>query len=144
MYVKSDVIKDTDVFYSSKTMKVSEAFSMVIRRMIEEDLPNSRFFDKGKDPYSWLASTLKKSEKTIRNWTFDWNTASGTMPTINDFLTLLYLTKSKRPVELLENITSDATPEEQEKNHGDTIIKVSRHIRDLADTLEKMYSKKTG
>ena len=109
-----------------------------MKQMIEEDLLHVSDFPAEESPYRWLESKIRKSEKTIRRWTYDWETTSGAQPTFSDFLTLVHFTKSSRLSELLEDMLSGATPEEQKHNHSNVIKKMAYHVRELADKLDEL------
>lgn len=130
-----DFIEKSSLFYSGKIRTMTEAGAMVVRRMIEEDLPNTKWFPKAVDPYEWLADIMKKSEKTIRGWTCDWSSSSGAKPTIVDFLNLIYITKSQRSIELIKGLLEDASPEELAKNHGNILKKIANDMIELGEKI---------
>ena len=128
----------TLVFFESESRPLTEAGALVIRRIIEEDIVNIPDFPPGGDPYKWLSERLKKSERALRGWGYDWNGPSGFKPNLIDFLTLIYMSKSRRGIEFLEELIQDATPEQREKSHGNVLKKVAQHIKELADTIDNL------
>ncbi len=126
------------VLFEGKEMTISEAGGLLVKRMIEEDLPNTNSFQVNMDPYKWLSDSIDKKERTIRSWTYDWDSASGATPTFMDLINLIKLTKSTRLVEIIESIVSDATIEEQEKNHGKMLKHAAIIVRDLAVQLDNL------
>jgi len=129
------------VFYEGEIRTFSEACEIVIQRMIELDLRNAPEFTPESDPYKWLASNMKKNIRVLRGWAYDWNSSSGMRPTLNDFLKIIYITKSRRAIELLEEIISNATPEQKARNHGDLLKQVAAGMRELADHIESIAEK---
>ncbi|MFC1728904.1 hypothetical protein ACFL6I_01090 [candidate division KSB1 bacterium] len=136
-------MKDKKVHFDGQIRSISEAGALMIRYMIEEDLLNYPDFPQHMDPYRWLSARLNKNERTVRGWALDWSSPSGTKPTVIDLLMITHVTKSQRPLELFRDLTSDATPEQQEKNHGDLLRAMANHVRDLADTLDMLSHKRT-
>ncbi len=126
------------IFYEGKTRTVTEAGALLIRHMIELDLNNAPEYNKSSDPYKWLADKMNKSDRAVRYWAIDWDSPGGAKPTIIDFINLMNITKSRRPLEFLGNLVSESTPEQQMNNHGNTMLKASGYIRELADTLEML------
>lgn len=134
--------KNPDVFYDSKIRELSNAASLIVRQMIEKDIQGYNNFSNSEETYKYLSGIFNKSVRTLRAWGTDWESSSGTQPTIMDFLRLVHITKSKRPIELLEQLISDASPEQAARNHNDLIKHLVERIRNFADTIEELSDKK--
>ena len=117
-----------------------QSFNILTYSKNNFDLGSLKFkpFPAKENPYRWLESKIYKSESTIRRWTYDWESPSGAQPTFTEILTLVHITKSSRLSELLEDMLSGATPEEQKHNHSNVIRKMAQHVRELADKLEEL------
>ncbi|MCP4727419.1 MAG: hypothetical protein GY863_20445 [bacterium] len=127
-----------NVVFEGKRMTISEAGGLLVRRMIEEDLPNIKGFLTNADPYKWLSEAMDKTERTIRGWTYDWESSSGAAPSFSDLILLIKVTKSTRLVEIINSLVSEATIEEQEKNHGIMLKHAANIVRDLAGELDNL------
>lgn len=134
-------IKNPKVLIEGELKSYGEAGALLIKRMIEEDLPESSFFHKGVDPYKWLASIFGKTERGIRSWTYDWSGVSGSRPNVEDFFYLVSIAGSDRAVALLKKIGSGITPEDQLRQYGNLIKTVADRIRKLADNLDTLSEK---
>ena len=133
---QGESLYDMEIFYDGKARPIPEAGGLLFRHMIEQDLLNSPHFQTGEDSYRYIASCLNKHERSIRNWVCNWDAPGGARPTLIDFLLLVHITKSKRPIKLLKDLISDATPEQLKKNHDTTMLNIAEHIRGIADTIE--------
>jgi len=129
------------VLIEGELKSYSDAGALLIKRMIEEDLPESSFFQQGADPYKWLASLFGKTERAIRSWTYDWSGPSGSRPNVEDFFYLVSISGSYRAVALLNNIGSGITPKEQAKYYGNLIKTIATHIQELVDDLNELAEK---
>ncbi len=134
-------IKNPKVLFEGEVKSFSEAGALLIKRMIEEDLPKSSYCPDGVDPYKWLTSIMDKTERTIRGWAYDWDSPSGKKPTIHDFFCLISIIGSGRAYTLLKNLGSGLTPEEQSKQYGNMIKTVADHIRKLVEDLDELAQK---
>ena len=106
-------LRNGKVLVEGEIKSYSEAGALLIKRMIEEDLPKSVYFPENEDPYKWLAGLTDKNERTLRGWAYDWNSPSGKKLTIQDFFRLVSVIGPGRSIELLENLGRQLTPEEQ-------------------------------
>jgi len=129
-------MKNFTVFYQNQMMTLSEAGALAMREMIEKDLPRTKHLPNGWDPYKWLAQHLRKSDTVIRRWTYDWESSSGAMPTIDSFFEIARLTNSKRILHFTENIIGN--PIEQADLFGNRITGMASIFRGFADQLEIM------
>ena len=134
-------LKNPRVIFEGELKSYGEAGALLIKRMIEEDLPESSLFQKGADPYRWLSSVFGKTDRTIRAWTYNWSGPSGAKPTIFDFFYLVSIAGSGRAIDLLSNMGSSITPEEQLKRYGNLINTIAVHIQELVDDLKGLAKK---
>lgn len=131
-------IRNQRAFYNGDVRKISEIGGILVKRMIELDLRNTKAFPPFAEPYEWIARKLDKHERTVRRWTCDWEGRGGSKPTFSDFMNIMYITKSRRPIEFFESLIADATPQELAKNHGNTMKKVIHNLKELTEKLESL------
>ncbi len=132
----------TELFYEGKIRDLNEAGALLMRSLIEEDLISKPDFQEGVDPYSFLVDIFKKNERSIKAWTYDWESDSGTRPTIMDFLLLIKLTRSTRILEFMKLLITSDSPDEMAVQHSDLLQTMADHMRDLADKLEGLSKNK--
>ena len=127
-----------NILFEGKKMTITEAGGLLVRRMIEEDLPNTKEFQPHEDPYKRICEAMERSERTIRGWCYDWDSSSGSTPSFHDIMLLVNISKSTRILEIFESAVSEATIEEQEKNHGIMLKHAANIVRDLAGELDNL------
>lgn len=132
------------VFYESNMRTLSEAGALFIKKIIEDDLPNSDPELSGVDPYKSLAEELGKSYRRVLYWTHDWETEAGAKPTLMDFLNILKLVKSKRIYEFINAIVSDIPPEKQAEIHKEILITISDEMEKFSIRVKELAQKKYG
>jgi len=132
--------KDTNskLFYEGEIMSYQKAGSVLIRKMIEEDLPKHKKLDKNENPYDWIANSVGKKRSTVRSWAYDWSTSSGASPTINDLFHLIHTIGTDRIYNFLQILKPGHQPEEESVKYGNMIRMVANHMRGLAEDLDTM------
>jgi len=133
--------ENSEVLIEGDLKSYSEAGPLLVKRIIEEDLPESPYFQKGADPYKWLGALFGKTERGIRAWTYDWSGQSGSRPNVEDFFYLVSIAGSNRAVAFLNSIGSGITPKEQVKHYGNLIKTIADHIQELVDDLNGLAEK---
>ena len=131
-------LQNPQVLFEGELKSYSEAGGLLVRQMIEDEVPNSPRFTQGMDPYKWLAPYLDKSERTLRAWTYDWESPSGKKPTIHDFFLLITVIGSSAVIPFFKVLGSQINPEQQLEEHNDLVRTVADHIQKLADDLYKL------
>ncbi len=129
------------IFYEGKLRSLSEAGSLLVKNMIEDDLPKTPDYPTGQDPYKWLAQYYNKTVRGVTNWSYDWEGASGAKPTILDFFQLARITKSKRVINFIYNLVSDETPYAQADKYKELLKTIAKEMKDFANTVESLAGK---
>ncbi len=141
--MSEDSKKDfSQLFYEGEIRDLNEAGAIFLKRLIEEDLPANSEFPDGMDPYKWLADVLGKHERSVKAWTYDWGEESGTKPTIIDFLRIIKITRSQRTMEFIKCLIYEGSPEEHADDHNELVMNIAEVMRDLADRIEQISTKK--
>lgn len=133
--------KSSKVFYEGEIMTYTLAGSVLIKKMIEEDLINHSGFCKEIDPYEWVGEKIGKKAKTIRSWTYDWSSSSGASPTVVDFFSLINILGKSKVISFLECLNSNNSPESQAEEYGNLIKTIAERLRKLADDLDTLSEK---
>ena len=107
---RKDDNSENEIFYEGKLRSISEAGALLVKSIIEEDLPQLPFFQPNEDPYKCVSAHFGKTVRAVTNWSYNWEGASGAKPTITDFFRLLRITRSKRAVNFICNLVSEETP----------------------------------
>jgi len=135
-------LQNPQVLFEGELKSHTEAGSLLVRQMIEVDLPKLPKFTEGMDPYKWLAPYFDKSERTIRAWTYDWEGPSGKKPTLQDFFLLIMLVGSNSIIPFFKVLGSHISPEQQLDEHNGLIKTIADHIQNLANDLYALSEKK--
>lgn len=134
--------ENTCIFYEGKIRNLNEAFPLLLRRYIEEDFPLHPDFPEGADPYRELSIRLGKQERSIKAWTYDWNTETGRRPTLNDLCHIISIVRSTRILEIFNQLLMEGTPKEHLHTHLSLVQNISDSLRDLANKLDTISEKK--
>jgi len=130
--------KTIRIFFNGRVRSLGGAGANVVEMMITEDIPKLPEYDKAYTPLQWAADRLGKSPQTILKWTYDWAGSSGKAPMLKDFLALMYLSKSKKPAELLFCLINEDRPEEQCSQYGRIFKEIGEFLESLAGQLNKL------
>lgn len=129
---------NSKLFYEGEIMSYHKAGSVLMRKMIEEDLPKNKKFSKNTDPYDWVAGSVGKKRSTVRAWAYDWSSSSGACPTIIDLFNLVHTIGGKRFYNFLQLLRPGHQPEDESVKYGNMIRMVAAHMRGLAEDLDTM------
>ncbi|MCP3686038.1 MAG: hypothetical protein GY861_25615 [bacterium] len=139
-----DQKNDKNIFYEGNMRTLSEAGALFMKKLIEEDLPNSDQSLSSVDPYKHVAEKLGKSYRRILYWSHDWDTEGGAKPTITDFLNILNLVKSKRVYEFINALVTDVPPEKQAEIHKEILLTISEEMEKFSKRVKDLAQKKYG
>lgn len=129
---------DPDVCYSGKPQKLSEACSMLIRKIIEEELIRLEVYDSALGPYDWLSYKTGKHSHTIRKWAFPWHSPSGARPSLQYFLFLAWISKSYHFIEFFEQIID--TPHIRDLHYRKKLDTFASELEKQIKEFRKMFT----
>jgi len=137
-------MKISTVFFNGKILTLRESVPILMRQIIEEDIPLLPDYEQNVNPYRFLSEklTILKTravcESTIRNWCYE-KDIHGSCPTLEDFFLIIQITKSKRVLHYIGSLIDLKNPEEQAifssavcEEIGDVIIEMGMKLKNLA------------
>lgn len=137
-------MENTIVFFNGKLMRIREAIPAIMKMMIEEDVKELPDFIPGDNPYNYVHKKLYEyrnkpiSVSGMRNWCYE-KGKGGALPTLEDFLYVIKITKSKKPLLLIGSMINENEPEEQSDIYGsvfnelgDFVVEMGKNIKALA------------
>ncbi|MFC1555527.1 hypothetical protein ACFL67_00435 [candidate division KSB1 bacterium] len=113
--------------------------------MIEQDVLACDNFMQGANPYDFVSTELsiikerRIREKVVRNWCYP-KGSGGTPPTLEDFLNLVLITQSKRPLQMLSSIIDTNDADTQAELYGECYQDMGKMLEDMGKKLQNIAS----
>jgi hypothetical protein len=148
-------MKISTLFFNGKILTLRESIPILMRQVIEEDVPLLPDYDKNVNPYKFLSEKLSIfktraiGESTVRNWCYEKDTF-GACPALEDFFLIIQITKSKRILQFIGSLIDLKNSEEQAlfssaicEEIGDVILEMGAKLKNIASQFKDEFNKTT-
>ena len=110
------------IVYKGQEMGLEEAGRLLLKEMIEKELPAIEEYTPGADPYIWLGNHLSLRSEVVKGWVYPPVKDEAESPPIDLFFYLIYLTKSEAAIQFFYELIGEESGMTEEE------------LRDLIDS----------
>ena len=148
-------MKISTLYFNGKILTLRESIPILMRQVIEEDVPLLPDYDKNVNPYRFLSEKLTDlksrtvSESAIRSWCYE-KDSYGACPALEDFFLIIQITKSKRILQFIGSLIDLKNSEEQAlfssaicEEIGDVILEMGAKLKNIASQFKDEFNKTT-